>query len=195
MFFMMLFSVILLNQLVQNILVFNILTDIISLLLVYLQFYSSMSDKLNFYFKQHKHLLKFLLDSCFLTCSILKVTCNININDFDLYFKIFTLLTDYILLCLTNKLFVDIGYKHLLCGKYLNKSGVALSVLVHFRLFTTYLTYLSVRMLPSAMLKFANFVVLLFFTNLISRIFITLLFLTNIYTIPFHNDFWQVRIL
>ena len=50
-FFMMLFNVTLLNQSIKNILVFDILMDLILLLLVYLRFYSSMSDRLNFYFK------------------------------------------------------------------------------------------------------------------------------------------------
>ena len=103
-FYMMLFNMILLNQPIQNILVFDILMDLILLLLVYLQFYSSMSDGLNFYyglnfyFKQHKHHLKPSFDF-FLTCSILKVTCNININNFGLHLKVLTLLTVYILLC------------------------------------------------------------------------------------------------
>ena len=79
---MMLFNVTLLNQLIQNILVFDTLMDLIWLLLVYLRFYSTMSDRLSFYFKQHKHLLKPSFD-CFLICSIIKVTCNININNFS----------------------------------------------------------------------------------------------------------------
>ena len=70
---MMVFSVTLLNQPIQNILVFDILMDLILLLLVYLQFYSSLSDRLSFYFKQHKHFFKPSFD-CFLTCSIIKVT-------------------------------------------------------------------------------------------------------------------------
>ena len=142
---------------------------------MYLRFYSSMSDRLNFYFKQHNHLLKPSSD-CFLTCSILKVTCNININNFGLHLRVFTLLTVYILLYLTNKLFVDVVYKHLISGKYLNKSYKSLSVLVHFLVFTIYLTYLSVRRLLSAVLELANFIISLFFTNLTSRIFIVLVF-------------------
>ena len=86
--FMMLFHVILLNQPMQNSLVFNILADRILLLLVYVQFCSSMSDRLNFYSKQPKHFLKPSF-SCFLTCSILEVTYNININNFGLYLKVF----------------------------------------------------------------------------------------------------------
>ena len=45
---MMGFSVTLLNQPIQNILVFDILMDLILLLLVYLRFYSSMSERLSF---------------------------------------------------------------------------------------------------------------------------------------------------
>ena len=98
-----------------------------------------MGDRLSFYFKQHKHLFKPSFD-CFLTCSIIKVTCNIDINNFGLHLKVFTLLTVYILLCLTNKLFVDVTYKYLICGKYVNKSYMSLSVLLHFLLFNIYLT-------------------------------------------------------
>lgn len=49
--FMMPFNVILLNQPIQKVLVFDILTNLILLLLVYLRFNSSMSDRLNFYLK------------------------------------------------------------------------------------------------------------------------------------------------
>ena len=137
-----------------------------------------MGDRLSFYFKQHKHLFKPSFD-CFLTCSIIKVTCNININNFGLHLKVFTLLTVYILLCLTNKLFVDVAYKYLISGKYLNKSYISLSVLVHFLLFNIYLTYLVVRMLLSEVLKISSFIISLFFTSLTSRIFIVLLFITH----------------
>ena len=124
----------LLNEPIQNIFVFDILTDLILLLLVCLRFYSSMSDRLNFYFEQHTHLLKPSLD-WFLTCGILKVNCNININNFGLHLKVFTLLRVYILLCLTNKLFADVAYKHLISDKYLNKSYKSLSVIVQFPFF------------------------------------------------------------
>ena len=147
-----------------------------------------MSNRLSFYFKQHKHLLKPFFH-CFLTFSIIKVACNININNFSFNLKAFTLLTVSIFLCLTNKLFVDVAYKHLISGKYLNKSCKSLSVLVHFLLFTIYLMYLLVRMVLSAVLKFANFIISLFFTSLTSRIFIILLFLMSIHMILFNNDF------
>ena len=90
-----------------------------------------MSDRLNFYFKQHKHLLKPWFD-CFWTHSIIKVTCNINVNNFGLHLKVFMVLTVHILLSLTNKLFYDVAYKHLISGKYLNKSCKSLSVLLQF---------------------------------------------------------------
>ena len=66
--------------------------DLILFLLVYLRFYSSMRDGLSFPFKQHKHLLKPAFD-CSLTCSIIKVTSNINIINLSLHLKFFTLLT------------------------------------------------------------------------------------------------------
>lgn len=57
-----------------------------------------------------KYLLKPSFD-CFLTCSILKVISNINVSNFGLHFKGFTLPTIYIseitflLMCLTNTYF------------------------------------------------------------------------------------------
>ena len=150
---MMLFNATLRKQSIQYILVFVILMELILLLLVYLRFYAGMSDRLSFYFKQHRHLFKPPFD-CFLTCIIIRVTCNININNFGLYLKVFTLLTVYILLCITNKHFVDVAYKYLISGKYLNKSFMSLSFLVHLLLFNIYLTYLLVRMVLSAVLKF-----------------------------------------
>ena len=83
---MMLFNVTLINQSIQNILVFDILMDLILLLFVNLGFYSSMSDNLSFYFKQQKDLLKPSFD-CLLTCSIIKVNCNIHKNNFGLHLK------------------------------------------------------------------------------------------------------------
>ena len=71
----------LINQSIQSILIFDILTNLILLLVVCLQPYCSMSDRLNFYFKQNKYLLNLSLD-CFLTCSIFNVNCSITINDF-----------------------------------------------------------------------------------------------------------------
>ena len=158
-FFMMLFNENLVNQPIQNVSVFDILTNLILLLLVNLRFYSSMGDRLNFYFKQHKRLLKPSFD-CLLTYSILRVTYSININNFGLHLNVFTLLTVYILLCLTNKLFL--AYKHLISGKCLSKSYKHLSFLVHFLLFTICLTYLSVRMLLSRIKIFLFCVITIF---------------------------------
>ena len=81
------------------------------------------------------------------------------------------------------------AYKYLISGKYLNKSYISLSVLVHFLLFNIYLTYLVVRMLLSEVLKISSFIISLFFTSLTSRIFIVLLFLTRTYTVLFNNNF------
>lgn len=144
--FMKVFNVILRNQPTQISLVFNILADLILLLLVYAQSYSSMSDRLNF--KQHKHLLK-LSVNCFLICNILEVTCKINIDNFGIYLKVFVLLAISVLLCLTNKRFVDMASAHLISGKYL-KSYESLSVLVHLLHFTISLMHLSVKLLPFA---------------------------------------------
>ena len=128
-----------------------------------------------------------------MTCSIIKVTYNININNFVLHLKVFTLLTAYVLLCLANYFFVYVAYKHLIYGKYLNKSCKSSSILVHFLLFTIYLTYLSTRMVLSAVLKFANFIMSLFFTSLTSRIFIVLFFLMRTHTILSNNYFVAIE--
>ena len=167
---MLLFNATLLKKSIQNILVFGILMGLILFLLVYLRFYPGVSDRLSLYFKQYRHLFKPSFD-CFLKCSIIKVTCNININNFGLHLKV-TLLTVYLLLCVTNKLFVDVAYNCLMSGKYLNKSYVSLSVLVHFLLFTIYLTYLLAKNVLSAVLKFSIFIISLFFTSLPSRMFV-----------------------
>ena len=65
---------------------------------------------------------------------------------------------------------------------------MCLSVLVHCLLFTIYLTYLLVRMVLSAVLKFSTFIISLFYASLTSRIFIVLLFLTCKH-ILFNNNF------
>ena len=165
---MVLFNVTLLNRPAQNILVFDILMDLILVLLVYLRSYSSMSDRVSAYFKQHKLLLKPWFD-CFLACSIIKVNCNINIKNLGLHLRVFTHLTVYIFSCLIS-------------GKYLNKCCNSLSAIILFLLFTIYLTYSSISMVLSTVLKFANFNISLFFTNLILKIFIILLFLTRAQT-------------
>ena len=45
----------------------------------------------------------------------------------DVHLNVFTLLTVYILLFLTNKHFVDVVYKHVISGKYLSESYKSLS--------------------------------------------------------------------
>ena len=80
------------------------------------------------------------------------------------------------------------AYKYLIFGKYLNKSYMSSSVLVHFLLFNIYLTYLVVRMLLSAVLIFSSFIISLFFTSFTSGIFIALLFSTCTH-ILFNNNF------
>lgn len=129
------FNVILRNQPTQISLVFNILADLILLLLVYAQSYSSMSDRLNF--KQHEHLLK-LSFNCFLVCSILEVTCNINTNNLVCwpFICFYVLQINFLLRCLINALFLASIW-----------SIIRAYVLVHFLVFTIYLTCLSVRIL------------------------------------------------
>ena len=98
------------------------------------------------------------------------------------------LFTVCLLLCLANKPFVDVAYKHLISGKYLNKSYKSLRVLVHFPLFS-YLSNVFVGQdvtFPSV----KNFIISLFFTYSTSRIFIGLFFLTCTHIIIlFNNDF------
>ena len=76
---MMLFNVTSLIQPMQNIVVFDISMDLILITLVYLRFYSSMSDRLSFHLKQHRYHLK-LRFKCFFMCSIIKATYKIKIK-------------------------------------------------------------------------------------------------------------------
>ena len=101
--FMILFNPLLLHQPIQNVLIFNILTDFTLFLLVCLKFYYKMCGTMTFYIKQHEKLLWFLLDS-FLTCNVF--TCSIPMEDFSLNFKDFILITIYLVICLTNMTFV-----------------------------------------------------------------------------------------
>ena len=144
-------------------------------LLVYLQSYSSISDRVSVYFKEHKPLLKPSFD-CFLACSIIKVTCNINIKNLFFHLRVFTHLTVHIFLCLIS-------------GKYLNKCCKGLSAIIRFLLFTIYLTYLSVSMVLSAVLKIANFIISLFSTNLILRNLLFCFFNACTRAVLFNNDF------
>ena len=101
-FFMILFNAMLLHQPLQNVLIFNSLTDFTLFLLVCLKFYYKTCGAMTFYIKQHENLLCFLFDS-FLTCNVLKITCSIPIEDFSLNFKVFILITTCLVFCLKKK--------------------------------------------------------------------------------------------
>ena len=58
------------HQQLQNVFIFNILTDFTLLLLVCLKFFYKKCGTKTFYIKQHENLLCFLFDS-FLTCNVL----------------------------------------------------------------------------------------------------------------------------
>ena len=75
---------------------------------------------------------------CFLTCSILEVTCNINTNNLVCWPLIcfYVLQINFLLRCLINALFLASIW-----------SIIRAYVLVHFLVFTIYLTCLSVRIL------------------------------------------------
>ena len=103
-FFMILFNAMLLHQPLKNVLIFNILTDITLFLLVCLKFYYKTCGTMTFCIKQHENLLCFLFDS-FLTCNVLKITCNIPMEDFSLNFKVFILITTCLFVFLKNKTF------------------------------------------------------------------------------------------
>ena len=75
---------------------------------------------------------------CFLTCSILEVTCNINTNNLVCwpFICFYVLQINFLLRCLINALFLASIW-----------SIIRAYVLVHFLVFTIYLTCLSVRIL------------------------------------------------
>ena len=104
----------LLHQPLENVLIFNILTDFTLFLLVCLKFYYKTCGTITFSIKQHENLLCFLFDS-FLTCNVLKITCSISMEDFSLDFKVSILITTCLVLCLKNKTFVVTMQK--LCPK------------------------------------------------------------------------------
>ena len=88
---MILFNAMLLHQPLQNVLIFNILTDFTLLLLVCLKFYHKTCGTMTFFIERHENLLWFLSDS-FLTYNVLKITCSIPMQDFSLSFKVLFLL-------------------------------------------------------------------------------------------------------
>ena len=115
---------------------------------------------MTFYVKQHENLLWFLLDS-FLTCNVLKITWSISM-ELSLNFKVFILITIYLVFCLKNKTFVVTAQKFYTKGSYWIKPCTSLSFLVHFILFTSCITSLLVKTLFSTLLKSPNFMVSLF---------------------------------
>ena len=174
--FMILFNAMLLHQLLQNVVIFNILSDFTLFLLVCLKFYYKTCGKMTFYIKQHENILCFLFDS-FLTCNVLKITCSIPIEDFSLNFKVFILITTCLVFCLKNKIFVVTVQKFCPKGSYWFKPWESLSFLVHSILFAICITFLSVKILLSTVLKSANFIVSLFCTICKYRMIITFIFL------------------
>ena len=91
-FFTILFNAMFLHQPLQNVLIFNILTDFTLFLLVCLKFYYKTCSTMPFYIKHHENLLRFIFDS-FLTCNVLKFTSSVTMEDFSLNFKFLFLLS------------------------------------------------------------------------------------------------------
>ena len=86
--FFIFLNAMLLHQPLQNVLIFNILTDFTLFLLVSLKRAVSLyktCGAMPFYIKQHENPLRFLFDS-FLTCNVLKITRSIPMEDFILNF-------------------------------------------------------------------------------------------------------------
>ena len=129
----------------------------------------------------------FLLDS-FLACNVLKITCSIPM-EFNLNFKIFVLITIYLVFCLKNKTFVVTAQKFYTKGSYWIKPCERMSFLVQFILFTICITSLLVKILFSIIRKSDNFIVSLFCTIFKYRMIITFLFLTLEHEKLFVNHF------
>ena len=139
-----LFNAMFLHEPLQNVLIFNILTNFTLLLLVCFKFYYKTCGTMTSCFKHHENLLCFLFNS-FLTCNVLKITSSISMEDFNLNFKVFILITTYLVFCLRNKRFVATVQKFCHKGRYWIKPGEALSFLVHFILFAIFITFLLVK--------------------------------------------------
>ena len=60
---MTLFTAMILHQPLQNVLIFNILTDFTLFLLACLKFYFKTCGTMTFYIKHYEHLLRFIFDS------------------------------------------------------------------------------------------------------------------------------------
>ena len=142
--FVILFDAMFLHEPLQNVLIFNILTNFTLLLLVCLKFYYKTCGTMTSCFKHHENLLCFLLSS-FLTYNVLKITSSISMEDFNLNFKVFILITTYLVFCLRNKRFVATVQKFCHKGRYWIKPCEALSFLVHFIYFAIFITFLLVK--------------------------------------------------
>ena len=176
-FFTILFNAMFLHQPLQNVLIFNILTDFTLFLLVCLKFYYKTSGTMTFYIKHHENLLRFIFDS-FLKCNVLKFTSSIPMEDFRLNFKVFIIIITCLVFYLQNERFVVTVQKFGHKESYWIKPSETLSFLVHFILFAICITFLLVKILLSTVLKSVNFIVSLFGHIFKYRITITFLFLT-----------------
>ena len=105
----------LLHKPMQNVLVFDILTDFTLFSLVCLTFYYKMCGTMTFYIKQRK---------------------------FSLNFKVFILITIYLVFCPKNKTFVVMAQKFSTKRSYWIKYCESLGLLVHFILFIICITSL-----------------------------------------------------
>ena len=166
-----------LHQPLQNVLIFNILTDFTLFLLVCLKFYYKTSGTMTFYIKYHENLLHFIFDS-FLTYNVLKITSSVPMEDFSLKFKVFILIITCLVFSLRNERFVITVQKFGPKGSYWIKPSETISFLVHFILSVICITFLFVKILLSTVLKSVNFTVSLFGHIFKYRITITFLFLT-----------------
>ena len=165
---MSLFNAILLNQPTQYVVVFNILTDIILLFLVYLKFCSNMSSTLIHYIKQYNHFVKLSL-GCFITCIVFNTTCSIDIKQFQCYFQ-----NCYSMLFTQSNVFKT---THFWVRQLLWQMYKIFGCPITFFFPNTYLTYFS-GMFFSTVLKRVKFILSLFFSIFKYRIFMFFLFLT-----------------
>ena len=127
------------------------------------------------------------LSDLFSACNVLQITCSTPIEDFSLNFKVFIPITTYLVFCLKNKTFVVTVQKFCPKESYWIKPWESLSFLVHFILFAIGITFFSVKILLSTVLKSANFIVSLFCTIFKYRMIITFLFLTFEHVRLFEN--------
>ena len=124
-----------LHQPLQNVFIFNILTDFTMFLLVCLKFYYKMCGTMTYYIKHQKNLLHFFFDS-FLTCNVLKITCSIPMEDFSQpKLQSFYFITTCLIFCLRNKRFAVTLQKFCPKGSYWIKSCESISFLVHQNIF------------------------------------------------------------